>query len=723
MSQKTEFVISARDDTRQAFESVNAGLTRLTGANVNLAGSFRNVALAASGLAGVTSLAVLKGKVDDAISSMAGLKEASEATGASVENLGALKGVAKIGGRDFEVIQASIIKLNKALHGTDDESKGAGKALADLGLNITKLRGLDPAQAFLEIALAQEKFADGGGKSAAIMAIMGKNAATLIPYMHDLADEQQRSGKVTAAQAAAADAYEKNVKRLQASFGALSREIAAAAVGPLKDITDWMVKGKKEGGLLQGVLVGIGAAVAKAFGGEINPTKILEQDVSAAFTRVADLRKRIAATQTDLDAGNFGLLGEKFGRNRLESLKAELTSAERRLARLTEKNRARAAAEVEADKPKDRSLDAKTYGVGASERTQPDAATALLQRLDEQIAVKAMDLQATGKLTEAEREYAKVLQQLDSGALKATARQRELIVGKLDFLKAADAELANQEKYRQALEAQSKAMDEYLPKLQEEAERLENAATLYGLDEAQIAFVTQRRLEEAVAIAEANGALPEHIAFLEKELDIRRRITQARESIKDQKALEETKNEFDLFAQNAARSMQDAFADFLFDPFAKGADGMAKRFGQTIQRMIADAVSADLMRKLFGGLAKGGEGEGLLGGAFSWLGSVFGNANGGVYAGAGIGAYSGTIVSQPTIFPFAKGIGLMGEAGPEAILPLKRGADGKLGVQSGSTGHTINVYVTGTNAPDVRRAAGQGAREALAALNGARRYG
>ena len=150
---------------------------------------------------------------------------------------------------------------------------------------------------------------------------------------------------------------------------------------------------------------------------------------------------------------------------------------------------------------------------------------------------------------------------------------------------------------------------------------------------------------------------------------------------------------------------------------------MAKRFGQTIQRMIADAVSADLMRKLFGGLAKGGEGEGLLGGAFSWLGSVFGNANGGVYAGAGIGAYSGTIVSQPTIFPFAKGIGLMGEAGPEAILPLKRGADGKLGVQSGSTGHTINVYVTGTNAPDVRRAAGQGAREALAALNGARRYG
>ena len=65
----------------------------------------------------------------------------------------------------------------------------------------------------------------------------------------------------------------------------------------------------------------------------------------------------------------------------------------------------------------------------------------------------------------------------------------------------------------------------------------------------------------------------------------------------------------------------------------------------------------------------------------------------------------------------------MGEAGPEAILPLKRGSDGKLGVSSGGGGHTINVYVSGNTAPDVRRAAGQGAREALNALNGAKRYG
>ena len=37
---------------------------------------------------------------------------------------------------------------------------------------------------------------------------------------------------------------------------------------------------------------------------------------------------------------------------------------------------------------------------------------------------------------------------------------------------------------------------------------------------------------------------------------------------------------------------------------------------------------------------------------------------------------------KPTLFPMAQGMGLMGEAGPEAIMPLKRGANGKLGVQS-----------------------------------------
>ncbi len=72
-------------------------------------------------------------------------------------------------------------------------------------------------------------------------------------------------------------------------------------------------------------------------------------------------------------------------------------------------------------------------------------------------------------------------------------------------------------------------------------------------------------------------------------------------------------------------------------------------------------------------------------------------ANGGVFARNGIVPYSrGGIVNSPTLFPFAKGVGLMGEAGPEAIIPLKRGRGGKLGVaMQGGGGGTTNVNYTG----------------------------
>jgi len=67
------------------------------------------------------------------------------------------------------------------------------------------------------------------------------------------------------------------------------------------------------------------------------------------------------------------------------------------------------------------------------------------------------------------------------------------------------------------------------------------------------------------------------------------------------------------------------------------------------------------------------------------FGGLTANAEGGVYNSPGLSAYSGQIVSQPTLFPFARGAGLMGEAGPEAILPLRRGIDGKLGVVAASS--------------------------------------
>ena len=103
----------------------------------------------------------------------------------------------------------------------------------------------------------------------------------------------------------------------------------------------------------------------------------------------------------------------------------------------------------------------------------------------------------------------------------------------------------------------------------------------------------------------------------------------------------------------------------------------------------------------------------------------FANADGGVYSSPSLSQYSGQVVSKPTFFAFARGAGVMGEAGAEAILPLKRNASGKLGVQASGSGggHTFHFTLNGiTSEADGRRAAGQISRRVLGALAGAQRY-
>jgi hypothetical protein len=91
---------------------------------------------------------------------------------------------------------------------------------------------------------------------------------------------------------------------------------------------------------------------------------------------------------------------------------------------------------------------------------------------------------------------------------------------------------------------------------------------------------------------------------------------------------------------------------------------------------------------LFGAMSGTGTGGGLLGGLFKK------SANGNAFGANGIIPFAkGGIVNSPTLFPFAKGTGLMGEAGPEAIMPLQRGANGKLGVLATGGGGDINVVV------------------------------
>ncbi|WP_413496324.1 phage tail tape measure protein [Morganella psychrotolerans] len=109
-----------------------------------------------------------------------------------------------------------------------------------------------------------------------------------------------------------------------------------------------------------------------------------------------------------------------------------------------------------------------------------------------------------------------------------------------------------------------------------------------------------------------------------------------------------------------------------------------------IQGQITNAITG-----LFGGF--GGAAASAGGGSVP----VTANAKGGTYNSPGLSQYSNQVVSSPTVFAFAKGgapnVGLMGEAGDEAIMPLKRGPDGNLGIRAyggGSQSSAPVVYIT-----------------------------
>jgi tape measure domain-containing protein len=93
------------------------------------------------------------------------------------------------------------------------------------------------------------------------------------------------------------------------------------------------------------------------------------------------------------------------------------------------------------------------------------------------------------------------------------------------------------------------------------------------------------------------------------------------------KAADEAGDTMSKFAEQGARNIQDAFADFLFDPFQDGLDGMLRGFIDTIRRMTAEALSAEILQALLGKQNKGGnDNKGDDGEAGSFSGGIFSEA-------------------------------------------------------------------------------------------------
>lgn len=173
-------------------------------------------------------------------------------------------------------------------------------------------------------------------------------------------------------------------------------------------------------------------------------------------------------------------------------------------------------------------------------------------------------------------------------------------------------------------------------------------------------------------------------------------------------SLSVTGREVNSLSSGLGSGLRKAFEGLVFDG-AKASD-VLKNVGRSLSTTFFNAAMRPVQNALGGLFSSGFQ---------SLVGGISPFADGGAFSQGRVMPFAkGGVVSSPVGFPMRGGRGLMGEAGPEAIMPLARGADGRLGVQSAGGGRPVTVVMNVTT-PDVQgfqRSQGQIAAQAARAL-------
>lgn len=334
----------------------------------------------------------------------------------------------------------------------------------------------------------------------------------------------------------------------------------------------------------------------------------------------------------------------------------------------------------EANKPKSRG------GKSETEKAE-DSFSRLLKQQKEQLAL-------AGKNTE----LAKLKYQTSQGELKTLTE-----IQKQELLR--NAALIDQKKIREQLRAREEAL-----KNDNADERASNDAELLGYGQGERVRERMRELQQIRdGYRQKDADLQSQYQTGDISEDFYRQALAQNaqylsERLKDQEAFyaesDAQRADWQKGLQEGLSNWVDSASDYASQAAQLATDGIsgmvnnitemlngnkvewrswAASILQEISKVLMNAAIVNGIKMAANSMSGAG---GFFGSIGNWLGGAVANAKGGVYTSANLSAYSNSIVDTPTYFAFAKGAGLMGEAGPEAIMPLTRAADGSLGVRA-----------------------------------------
>lgn len=360
-----------------------------------------------------------------------------------------------------------------------------------------------------------------------------------------------------------------------------------------------------------------------------------------------------------------------------------------------------------------------------------DPAESLLASIRKQIEANRQMTQSTETLSASERLAISVKDALAEKGSKMSAANRALLQSQLAVLDQTNSEV----KAAKALAEQKERLlrlDNQLEASRTNRER-QNEAEIAGMvGGANVRERLERQLEihreyeselkklRDKGVAESSGQYQEleararqhRDAMLQLEAEQQQRIQAIRGSWQNgaKRALDDY-----LYGLSDISGQSEQLFTGMFNTVESAIQQMARTGKLAWKDMLVDMAAQFLafqtkmaIANALMGAAQNGAGQGTwwgeaLKGFAGMMGGGAGpvrNAKGGVYNSPSLSAYSGQVHSTPKLFAFAKGAGVFGEAGPEAIMPLSRGPDGKLGVQArGAPAGAGQVNVIIHNAP------------------------
>ncbi|MBP0634913.1 phage tail tape measure protein [Cupriavidus sp. AcVe19-6a] len=634
------------------------------------------------GLAGAITVGTVITAFKSLVDTLDNLNDTSERLGVSTDNLQAWGFAAQMSGTDAETLNKAIGKLSVAMDSFDEKSAKSTRALQAFGVTAEDVsQGTDAV--FTKLAEGFSKMPDGAQKTAKAIELFGKEGAKLIPLLNSGADGLEEFKKQAEAMGLVIDGH----------------TIKAAAA--LNDQIDLMGKRVQSAGLhiVQGLLpalnqlfdsLGDANSQAEAFretGKQIGEiilwiagTTIKGVATLKAFGRTLTM---IGDAASAIVHGNFGDLSGIFSTYVADVDKLGQAA---NLSLITLANPARDVSDIIGKGL----ADASKKGGGAVDDFGGKASGAAQKVSDFDRRLKSLneELFKASQPETAETAVGKLTYDIEQGIIKVTKAEADQLMMTAELIDAINRDVEAEKARKQALEDSTKA---YQDQITAQAQFLEQAKSGTQAGQLEAAIDNWYRLEQIIAqTGDTSLAAAQALAGAKQKVDelINGKTTDGFEQLLS--AIDGYGKQVAgtlINAVDSTKSFGDAFGDMV--------TGVLRDLAQmTLQILIVQPLIDSMKASLKSMQAGGGGG---FGGFLSALFSVDGNAFvGGVHAFAagGILGPHGGLTPGPILFPFAKGIGLAGEAGTEAIMPLARGPDGKLGVtNNGDKGPSVQVNV------------------------------